>query len=362
MFINIAPAFPFKERPGFKLVNGTYRNMNESHARGVIVSRLPPLLKLLKMPYTVDRVSLDLKIYDDIEDLTKKAGLAAGVFEADFDADTIFLKSSLSRGIVNFMFDPSRIVLLDSVLVHEMLHYQEGKMTPETYFYRAIETKKTYPLDYKFFIEFMVNEFRDSVVYSLTPRPYFNLFRLYKLGEMCISTSDNESKFLKMLKSDDVDFVNVKFAPIVGLPMLHNIYTGMPLMQPLFYNYGVYVARDCPDLLPHHSIASTMLENTLSSVKKRQTYDRNLTAYNLDKLYVMLSELPSLTFQMFLDGVKTAYESEIRPAMAKCRRNADPPSNKLGRNDPCPCGSGLKYKKCCWIKQFKPSPGSGASD
>ena len=20
---------------------------------------------------------------------------------------------------------------------------------------------------------------------------------------------------------------------------------------------------------------------------------------------------------------------------------------KLGRNDPCPCGSGLKYKKCC---------------
>ncbi|HIW34381.1 MAG TPA: SEC-C domain-containing protein [Candidatus Paenibacillus intestinavium] len=23
------------------------------------------------------------------------------------------------------------------------------------------------------------------------------------------------------------------------------------------------------------------------------------------------------------------------------------PSNKIGRNEPCPCGSGLKYKKCC---------------
>jgi len=23
-------------------------------------------------------------------------------------------------------------------------------------------------------------------------------------------------------------------------------------------------------------------------------------------------------------------------------------SSKLGRNDPCPCGSGKKYKKCCW--------------
>jgi hypothetical protein len=21
--------------------------------------------------------------------------------------------------------------------------------------------------------------------------------------------------------------------------------------------------------------------------------------------------------------------------------------NKIGRNDPCPCGSGRKYKKCC---------------
>ncbi len=24
---------------------------------------------------------------------------------------------------------------------------------------------------------------------------------------------------------------------------------------------------------------------------------------------------------------------------------------KVGRNDPCPCGSGKKYKKCCALKQ-----------
>jgi uncharacterized protein YecA (UPF0149 family) len=23
---------------------------------------------------------------------------------------------------------------------------------------------------------------------------------------------------------------------------------------------------------------------------------------------------------------------------------------RVGRNDPCPCGSGKKYKKCCWPK------------
>jgi uncharacterized protein YecA (UPF0149 family) len=27
------------------------------------------------------------------------------------------------------------------------------------------------------------------------------------------------------------------------------------------------------------------------------------------------------------------------------------PRNKVGRNEPCPCESGLKYKKCCSIKK-----------
>ena len=27
---------------------------------------------------------------------------------------------------------------------------------------------------------------------------------------------------------------------------------------------------------------------------------------------------------------------------------------KLGRNEPCPCGSGKKYKNCCLGKEYKP--------
>ena len=30
---------------------------------------------------------------------------------------------------------------------------------------------------------------------------------------------------------------------------------------------------------------------------------------------------------------------------------------KVGRNDPCPCGSGKKFKKCCELKTSKPSIG-----
>lgn len=29
---------------------------------------------------------------------------------------------------------------------------------------------------------------------------------------------------------------------------------------------------------------------------------------------------------------------------------------KAGRNDPCPCGSGKKYKQCCWQKDSAPAP------
>ena len=29
--------------------------------------------------------------------------------------------------------------------------------------------------------------------------------------------------------------------------------------------------------------------------------------------------------------------------------------SKIGRNDPCPCGSGKKYKKCCMIKDKEPN-------
>lgn len=28
-------------------------------------------------------------------------------------------------------------------------------------------------------------------------------------------------------------------------------------------------------------------------------------------------------------------------------------TKKPGRNDPCPCGSGKKYKNCCWGKESK---------
>ena len=45
--------------------------------------------------------------------------------------------------------------------------------------------------------------------------------------------------------------------------------------------------------------------------------------------------------------VNAVYAEEVAPPS---RQSAPPPVEggaKVGRNDPCPCGSGKKYKKCC---------------
>ena len=45
-------------------------------------------------------------------------------------------------------------------------------------------------------------------------------------------------------------------------------------------------------------------------------------------------------------GRRNAADNPMR-AVNGSNRNAQPASGKVGRNTPCPCGSGRKYKRCC---------------
>lgn len=47
-------------------------------------------------------------------------------------------------------------------------------------------------------------------------------------------------------------------------------------------------------------------------------------------------------------GDSEGYERETRKWLEEIKPIFTIP--KVGRNDPCPCGSGKKYKKCCWLK------------
>jgi len=46
-----------------------------------------------------------------------------------------------------------------------------------------------------------------------------------------------------------------------------------------------------------------------------------------------------------------------KPQPAPAQQDNEP---KVGRNEPCPCGSGRKYKKCCY-KEEETAAGGGQS-
>ncbi len=61
---------------------------------------------------------------------------------------------------------------------------------------------------------------------------------------------------------------------------------------------------------------------------------------------IELSGRPYKDFRKLLENamqdndLQAALPHNTGPAVAKV---------KVGRNEPCPCGSGKKYKKCCWL-------------
>ncbi len=69
--------------------------------------------------------------------------------------------------------------------------------------------------------------------------------------------------------------------------------------------------------------------------------------------YNMFKELLNLLEINIIEALaKLGKEVTIKetPTKGQAERGASLSKKKVGRNDPCPCGSGKKYKKCCWPK------------
>jgi preprotein translocase subunit SecA len=61
-----------------------------------------------------------------------------------------------------------------------------------------------------------------------------------------------------------------------------------------------------------------------------------------------VSELTKNEFNTFNEQRETATTSSQGGEKKKPFMRA---KGRVGRNDPCPCGSGKKYKKCCGINE-----------
>jgi len=69
-----------------------------------------------------------------------------------------------------------------------------------------------------------------------------------------------------------------------------------------------------------------------------------------DELAAAMRRIKGSGFQKAFNTIGVT-ESEILTVLEEIRGEKTDPvrvvDRKVGRNDPCPCGSGLKYKKCC---------------
>ncbi len=89
--------------------------------------------------------------------------------------------------------------------------------------------------------------------------------------------------------------------------------------------------------LKEQNLIETMDENTVVSLAfdKERLY-KNMVAAKADWLY----ELPQWKEIYSEEELKKFYKEQKESTTIRKEK-------KIGRNDPCPCGSGKKYKKCC---------------
>lgn len=89
---------------------------------------------------------------------------------------------------------------------------------------------------------------------------------------------------------------------------------------------------------------------------------RSEIAYDLFKLEILLPDtgwLQNVVDKLELETQRSFVDDMDQPMEAEKAENQEEPRGqpvvvgpKVGRNDPCPCGSGKKFKKCCGVQEF----------
>ena len=72
---------------------------------------------------------------------------------------------------------------------------------------------------------------------------------------------------------------------------------------------------------------------------------------DFDKLYYNMLEAKAKWLYTLDEWDDIFTEQERKSIRERWRKDKQAVSNKIGRNEPCPCGSGKKYKKCCGLNK-----------
>jgi hypothetical protein len=155
--------------------------------------------------------------------------------------------------------------------------------------------------------------------YAAASEEYYRLFASEVFGRIKLPAS--EKALLALLPNED-DITNAtrladglcELGSTIGIPLVHELLENgydSGLLNPKETLYAHCIMSDA--LLPQRNIWKLELEEA----EKRRAKRTN----EIDRLFTGKSSVPML---------------------APIKK-----TDKIGRNDPCPCGSGKKYKKCC---------------
>ena len=121
--------------------------------------------------------------------------------------------------------------------------------------------------------------------------------------------------------------------------------------------------KQVPSSLPQSDVSITSAQTNEKAIEDVLTGDRELTSgqkIELQKRASVIMKPNPVISNLGKDGIvkiraddtKTITPTKVKnPTMIhvenKENHNQTPDALKIGRNDPCPCGSGKKFKKCC---------------
>lgn len=118
-------------------------------------------------------------------------------------------------------------------------------------------------------------------------------------------------------------------------------------MDDLRGNIGLRAYAQVSPIVAYRKEGSDMFEEMVANIRE-ETAKRMLTV-------MPVTEVERLDVSKTIISAKPAEEKSASPARQSVYGSAAKPEasktpvrvTKIGRNDPCPCGSGKKYKKCC---------------
>lgn len=93
-----------------------------------------------------------------------------------------------------------------------------------------------------------------------------------------------------------------------------------------------------PELLQTLNLTETKITKIINEFKNMKP--ESMTINDVNKLSHMIGITPKKLVKIMTKGLQT-------------ENNKPKISNKIGRNEKCPCNSGKKYKNCCLNNSFK---------